>query len=472
MDLNKPRLLNDARIADTRLDLDPHLWNWHAGVGDGDGGAPPAHYYEASLADWTQFAPLGRDEHCDVLVVGGGLLGASTALHLAQAGVDVILVEKDSVGSAASGRNGGQLTPGLARWEATDMLAHLGPDEARRLWRFASTEAMDLVDELAARHGFDLDRRHGHITAAIHPGHLASLVEGADARLHLGDDQVDVVGARELHDHICSDIYHGATIDHLGGQLHPLALLRGLVHAFAKLGGRVYEGSKVLDIGQTAQGACARTEGGSITARKGLVLAVHHTTFEVLADAPATTLPFYTYVGVTPPLETDMSELLPSDMAVYDTQLQIDYYRGVRHNRLLFGGQGTGSSWSPERINDYLLERIRTVFPQIDTPSLEYSWSGISDLTLNGATDCRKLEEDTPIYLVQGWSGHGVAQTVRIGKAISDDIGARNDDFAMLTAIGHREIPLGRQLSAFAIPVVKAAMGMMSAVNPGRMLSF
>jgi gamma-glutamylputrescine oxidase len=74
--------------------------------------------------------------------------------------------------------------------------------------------------------------------------------------------------------------------------------------------------------------------------------------------------------------------------------------------------------------------------------------------------------------MVHGWSGHGVAQTVRIGKAISDDVTGRNEDFAMLTDITHRSIPLGHQLSGLAIPMVKAAIGMMSAVNPGRLVSF
>jgi gamma-glutamylputrescine oxidase len=103
---------------------------------------------------------------------------------------------------------------------------------------------------------------------------------------------------------------------------------------------------------------------------------------------------------------------------VYDTQFQIDYYRAVRQNRLLFGGQGTGTSWSPERINDYLLDRIQTVFPQLEQVQLDFSWSGISDFTLNGATDSRKTEDTVPVYMVHGWSGHGVAQTVRIGKAV------------------------------------------------------
>lgn len=470
MDMTKPTLLEDARIADTQLNTDARLWSWRKG--SAAGGAVPANYYEASLAQWAPFPPVQSDQQCDVLVVGGGLLGASVALHLAEAGIDVMLVEKHSIGSAASGRNGGQVTPGLARWEASDMIANLSLGEAKRLWRFSSVEAMELIDGIAARYAMDFDRRRGHITAAIHPAHMSALIEGADARRYLGDEQVETVGAYELEQHIRSDLYHGAVIDHGGGQIHPLALLRGLVYGAVQHGARVHESTTVLDIERTPGGASAATEGGTITARKGVVLAVHNTTFQFLSDVTSTTVPFYSYVGVTPPLKDPIAQLLPTDMAVYDTQFQIDYYRAVRNNRLLFGGQGTGTSWSPERINDYLLSRIRTVFPQLENPELEYSWSGISDFTLNGATDCRKLGDDAPIYMVHGWSGHGVAQTVRIGKAICDDLTGSNDDFAMLTRIDHKQIPLGRQFSPIAIPMVKAAIGVVSTVNPGRLVSF
>lgn len=177
-------------------------------------------------------------------------------------------------------------------------------------------------------------------------------------------------------------------------------------------------------------------------------------------------------MAVTPPLPVDVKELIPSNLPVYDTQLQVDYYRAVRNNRLLFGGQGTGNSWSPRDVNNYLLERIRTVFPQLEKAELEYSWGGISDLTLNGATDARKSDDRVPVYMVHGWSGHGVAQTVRIGKAISDDLTGLNDDFTMLTSIDHASIPLGSYLSPVAIPLAKGILGVISTLNPAEIVSF
>jgi hypothetical protein len=97
------------------------------------------------------------------------------------------------------------------------------------------------------------------------------------------------------------------------------------------------------------------TSGGMIKARKSAVIGVHHAAFKLLQEHNQTTIPFYTYVCTTAPLEMDLNEILSSDAPVYDTQFQIDYYRGVSQNRLLFGGEGTGSCWTAEKTHDYLL---------------------------------------------------------------------------------------------------------------------
>lgn len=468
--LQPAQLLQDARKIPTQLGIDPRIWNWRQDASPSD--PMPANYYEASLSEWPSFGTLPGDLACEVVVIGGGLLGASTALHLAEAGVDVVLIEKDHIGSGASGRNGGQMTPGLARWEAGTMLDKLSTDEARRLWRFASVEAMETVDGLRDRYGFDCDRKRGHITAAVHAGHMGALVENADARRRLGDDDMKIIGRHELKEqYVKSDIYFGAAIDGGGGQVQPLALLRGLIHAFVKLGGRVYDNTTAQAIEESPGSTLVKTAQGAIKARRAVVLAVHSATFQFMPGS-ATTVPFFTYVAVTPPLGDTLDALIPSGLPVYDTQLQIDYYRPVRNKRLLFGGQGTGNSWSPRDVNNYLLDRIKTVFPQLEKPELEYSWSGISDLTLNGATDSRKSAGDVPVYMVHGWSGHGVAQTVRIGRAISDDLTGRNTDYAMLTRFDHAGIPLGRHLSPVAIPLIKGALGVMGIINPADMVSF
>lgn len=471
--VTKPACLGDAvpKPSINRL-ADPY-WNWLNP--DRSDIANPANYYESSLAEWHLFEPLAADIECDVLVIGGGLLGTSTALHLAEQGIETVLIEKDRIGSAASGRNGGQLTPGLARWEAEDMLEHLTHDAAKKLWQFTSVESMSLLDELIEKYALDVTRKSGHITAAVHEGHLSALAEGIDARKHLGEENAYMVDKAALREHINSNIYFGALIDKLGGHLHPLALNRGLAYAFCQNGGVIYESTEVTEVApfnEQTEGIQVITSGGVIKARKGVVLSVHSSSFKLLKERNQTTIPFYTYVSTTAPLDVDVKTLLPSDHAVYDTQLQIDYYRAVANNRLLFGGQGTGSCWGQEKTHRYLLNRINTVFPQLKNVELDFVWSGVSDLTVNGAVDSRKQGDKCPLYAVHGWSGHGVAQTVRIGKAIADDMVGKSDDFAMLTQIDHANIPFGRLLAPLAIPLAKGAFSLSLLLNPGKMISF
>ena len=469
--LIKPQLISDAKIT-MMSQADPDAdWNWVRNKEDTQISDPgnPANYYESTLAPWIDFPSLKKEEECELVVIGGGLLGASTALHLSEAGIDTILLEKNTIGSGASGRNGGQLTPGLARWEAESMIEHLSFEEAKRLWHFTSTEAMSLIDEIAQRYDLNFDRHHGHITAAVHPGHMNALVQGVDARKFLGEDNVNVLGSYELQEHINSDLYYGGVLDNLGGQVHSLALNRGLVYGFLKNGGSVYEHSEVIKIEKTSNGTRVITPEGVILAKKGVVIAVHDATHKLLDENKETTIPFYTYVGVTSPVAGGSKTLLPTGKPVYDTQLQIDYYRPVRNERILFGGQGTGLRWDDSRTVEYLTSRIRAVFPERDDIELDFAWSGTTDLTLNGATDCRR---NGNIYSVHGWSGHGIAQTVRIGKAIKDDILRANKDFAMLTTIKHTPLMIGRALAPVAIPLAKTLLGITTKIAPGKMISF
>lgn len=465
--MKKTKLLQDANFGQSQF-YKTNDWTWLHGNNDSE----PANYYEASLSPWEKLETLESDDICDVVVVGGGLLGTSSALHLSEAGLETILLEKGSIGSSASGRNGGQLTPGLARWEAETMIDNLTYDEARRLWNFTSQEAMELIHDISDRYAFDIDYSSGHLTAAVHPGHLAALTESVDARHYLGDRSASIIGKNMLRSLVDSPLYHGGVLDTMGGQLHPLALNQGMCFGIYTHGGRVYEDSEVISFTETSKGTLIQTKKGTVLAKKAVVIAVHSNTFSLFPQVGKTTLPFYSYIGVTEPLSKDITTILPGGCAVYDTQLQIDYYRSVRKNRLLFGGQGTGHRWLPEEAVNYLGERLRTVFPQCEEVAFENVWSGSTDFTLNGATDCRKFGARHSHYLVHGWSGHGVAQTVRIGKAVSDDITGKNKDFEMLMAIEHKGILLGRQLSPVVIPVAKAILEMGSVVAPGKLISF
>ncbi len=98
------------------------------------------------------------------------------------------------------------------------MIEYLSYEDAQRLWTFISSESMSLIDEITSQYALNIDRGRGHLTAAIYPGHLNSLVKEADARKFLRDESVSILGTYEIKDHITSDIYHGGVLDMLGGK--------------------------------------------------------------------------------------------------------------------------------------------------------------------------------------------------------------------------------------------------------------
>lgn len=462
----KPKILSkvttDTKVWENTL----QDWSWQA---SSPNRLDCENYYQSSIDKVARHKRLVSNCKCDVLVIGAGLLGSSTAMHLAESGVDVILIDQDQIGVNASGRNGGQLTPGLARWEACNMLKEFSIDEAKRLWHFTARESFDTIKEIVEQYDLEVDYVQGHLTAAIHEGHMSALKTGMMSRKKLGDENTKLIQKKHLKKYVNSDLYHGALFDCIGGHIHPLALNLGLVYVALKHGGRVYEKTKALAINQVKGKVIVETEGGRITANK-VVIATHVSTFEILKQEGRAAIPFYSYVSVTEPLSVAINELIPSNAAVYDTSLQIDYFRGVRENRILFGGSGSGSRWALEKTLYYLKQRIETVFPQLGDVKLDYCWSGTTDLTVKGPTAAYNISDK--IYSVFGWSGHGVAQTVRIGKAIRDKITNQSDDFDMLCKVPNINLPMARMLAPAIIPAMTSILEVQSKLFPEKLISF
>ena len=463
---HKPLILTEPKLSTQPWENTLGDWSWQSSLPNR---LDSENYYQASLKELPRHRRLARNMKCDVLVIGAGLLGSSTALHLAESGINTILIDQDQIGVNASGRNGGQLTPGLARWESCDMLKHFSLDEAKRLWNFTAESSMETIKGIVSKYELDVDYSQGHLTAAVNEGHLKDMKKSVNSRKKLGDNFAKLISKEAIKKHINSDIYHGGILDSIGGHIHPLALNLGLVYAFKKNGGAVYEKTTATNIEQNKGKVIVETDGGRITANR-VVVATHVSTFEILSQQAKTTIPFYSYVAVTNQLDIDTSTILPTNMAVYDTSLQIDYFRRVRQNRLLFGAAGTGSRWDKDKAFEMLKERIGSVFPQLGDVNFDYSWSGTTDLTVKGPTAAYNIGDH--IYSVFGWSGHGVAQTVRIGKAISDKITAQNNDFDMLCKVPNINIPMGKYLSPIMVSTMTAALEVKSKIFPDQMISF
>lgn len=406
-----------------------------------------------------------------MVVIGAGLLGLSTALHLSSCGVETVLLEKAQVGGRASGRNGGQITPGMARWKAQKMLRALPLEEARWLWKFSSGEAIELLDGLLDTHRILADRHHGHLTAAMHPAHIDALADELAARHMLGEYGARMLDKHELQSHLHSPIYHGALMDNLGGHIHPQKLIRGLLRAFVQGGGKAYENSPVLSLRPASNGTEVISVTGSIVARKAVVLAVHTDIGLLQPQEDTMTLLLHSYLAATPPIAGGIRSLLPTGMPIYDTRLQIDYFRPYEHERLLFGALGTSHRLTNDMIVQRLQQRMREVFPNRLDLRPEFFWAEEFDITRSGLPVFRKSATSVPVYTAYGWNGHGLAQTIRAGKAIKDDFLRINRDFMRLTQFKHNAFPTRYVQKRDLARLAMLSAQMVSFLRPHKMLS-
>ncbi len=292
-------------------------------------------YYLATANPAPHALGLQGEVAADVCVVGGGCTGLSTALHLAERGRSVVLLEGGRIGWGASGRNGGQIIPGL-RLGAPELIARFGRERARALFNLA-LEARTLVLDLIARHDIACDLKlPGHLAAAAKPRDWAHLQREAEVLAREMDyPHTRLVAPREIEGEVASPGYHGGLIDTLGGHYHPLNYTLGLARAAQAAGATVYEASPALRLERGARTRVITRTG--VVAASQVVLAGDALLGDVAPKVSTYIMPVANYIVATEPLD-DPGALIAHDRAVSDTRFVVNYFRLSADGRLLFGG--------------------------------------------------------------------------------------------------------------------------------------
>jgi gamma-glutamylputrescine oxidase len=403
---------------------------------------PPApSYYAASVAAFPQpiRAPLQGSVTADVVVLGGGIAGCSTALHLAQRGYRVIVLEARFVGYGASGRSGGQTIFGLAVSQQS-IASQVGKDNARRLFDL-SVEALDLTQSLIREHRIDCDYHPNHIHAAIKPRHVDELEQWArELRDDYGYDSPRMLDRAALAEHVNSERYLAGLLDPRSGHLHPLKFTQGVARAAEAAGAIIHENSEVLRYEDGPQ-VRVHTESGTVTASH-LVLCGNAYIGRVAPRLARRILGVGTYIIATEPLgEERVRSLLPSNAAVADINWILDYFRRSDDHRLLFGGRVSYSSVQPLHLAEGMRKRMVTVFPSLADAKVGYAWGGYLDITMSRAPDFGRLAPN--VFYLQGFSGHGVTLTGLAGKLVAEAVAGTAERFDVFTRIPHRDFPGG-----------------------------
>jgi gamma-glutamylputrescine oxidase len=386
--------------------------------------------------------PVEGDIKADVVVVGGGIAGCSAALHLAERGYRVALLEARFVGYGASGRSGGQLIFGLAAGHKA-LTASVGPADARRLFDM-SIEALNCTKELIERHGIDCDYAANHVHVATKPRHLVELAEWRD-ELHgeLGYLSPRLLDREELAAHVQSDLYHGGLLDGSSGHIHPLKYVRGLARAAEAAGAKIFEGCMVtgFDPGPELR---VRTARGRVRCQH-LVLCGNAYIDGLAPALSRRILGVGTYIIATEPIDPDRARaLLPSNAAVADINWILDYFRLTADHRLLFGGRVSYSAFQPPRLAESMRRRMLCVFPSLADVAVSHAWGGFLDITMSRAPDFGRLSSN--VFYLQGFSGHGMSLTGLAGKLVAEAVAGTAERFDVFARIPHRDFPGGRLL--------------------------
>ena len=226
-------------------------------------GRYPASYYAATATPLAAFAPLQGAASADICVIGGGYTGLSAALHLAQKGLDVVLVEAHRVGFGASGRNGGQVGSGQ-RQDQDWLEAAVGHDRAHRLWDLAQ-DAKALVKSLIHDHAMPVTFHPGVAHACYSDAETRAAHAYSDKlRRDYGYTEIDDLDQTAIRHLIGSKSYKGGTVDRGAGHVHPLNYAIGIAKAAAQAGARLHEGSEVVGIDHGPK-PVVHTAQGSIT---------------------------------------------------------------------------------------------------------------------------------------------------------------------------------------------------------------
>lgn len=395
--------------------------------------------WDATATESFAGASLTGDVAAEVAIIGGGFTGCSAALHLAEAGFAVRLLEAATMGYGGSGRNVGLVNAGL--WlPPDDVEARLGASAGRRLnAAFAAGPAFvfSLIDRLAI--ACDATRA-GTLHCAHSRAGFAGLQErfrqqrqrGAPVELLDAAATARLTGARTLH---------GALLDHRAGTIQPQSYARGLARAAAAAGAHIHQRSAVARITRQDSRWRLACDHGSVTARS-LLIAVNAYGMPGPADLRPEHTPIQYFQVATPPLPDDaLAAILPERHGAWDTATVMSSFRLDRDGRLVLGGIGSFDAFGATAHRSWAARKLRALFPQLGTLPFEHAWCGRIAMTSDRLPRIQRVGPDA--FSIFGYNGRGIAPGTVMGKAFADYV-ASGDESAFPLA------PVDRYRSAFA----------------------
>ncbi len=406
---------------------------------------------------WERTAP-GSDAYpalegkgrAEVVVIGGGFCGLSAALHLAEAGRTVVLLDSHEPGWGASGRNGGHVIPGL-KLDPDRLSKHYGAETGELLTE-ATGRAPDLVFDIIERYSIQCSpRRTGWIQLAAGPNGLR-LIEDRVRQMQTRSIDVEILDRNAVIESTGAEGYVGGMIDRRGGNINPLAYARGLARALTSHKATIYGRSRALSIKQIKGKWVVETESGQMTSTR-LVLCTNAYTDNCWPRLAKTIVPFVTGAVATEPLPQSLREsILPGGQAAADNCRLLSWFGLDPEGRLIFGGR-TGTWSESTNSSDYRdqIRRMHAAFPGLKNIAVEYQWCGKVALTADHLPHAHKLASN--LYTGLGFNGMGVAMSTLMGKFLAQWVN-EDSEGAVFPLSPLKTLPL----HGYLMPVVKTVV--------------
>ncbi|WP_343503464.1 NAD(P)/FAD-dependent oxidoreductase [Alloyangia pacifica] len=412
-------------------------------------GEYPQSWYAATSEMLPPFPKLEGEARADVCVIGGGYTGLSAALHLAEAGLDVALLEAHRVGFGASGRNGGQLGSGQ-RQDQLSLEKMVGEGNARVLWDLGE-EAKELCRSLIAKHQIDCYLRDGVAWCGSSKGDVEHLHHYA---AHMGEKygyQIEALDREAFHALCPSPDYRGGVLDMGAAHLHPLRFALGLAKAAAGAGARIYETSHVESVEQGRE-VLIHTSGGTLRAGQ-VIFACNGYLGGLEPKVAAKVMPINNFIVATEPLGERTRNVLTRDVAVADSKFVVNYFRLSHDGRLLFGGGESYGYRFPADIKALVRKPMLEIFPQLEDTRLDYAWGGTLAITMKRLPLLARLGPN--VLTASGYSGHGVGTAVHAGRLLAEAVRGQSAGFDAMASLPVPGFPGG---AALRTPLLALAM--------------
>jgi glycine/D-amino acid oxidase-like deaminating enzyme len=372
--------------------------------------------WEATAEPSPEAGSLAGNLSADVVVIGAGFTGCAAALRLAQASTDVCVIEAETIGYGASGRNVGLVNTGL--WvEPEKIEAELGRENGQHL-NDMLMRAPDVVFGLIEKHSISCEStRAGTLYCAHAPSGFRKL-ERRTRQLIARGTLVQLLSSDEVREMTGSPTLHGALLDRRAGTIQPLSYVRGLARAAIKAGATFYTRSPVDSISHDGRKWRVVSGQGSIVAGSVILATNAYTTALDTGTVPSF-VPIEYFQFATKPLREDLrDDILPKRQGVWDTATVMSSFRMDQGDRLIIGGIGRLDGLGASVHQRWARRKLTWLFPMLEPQDFEFGWFGRIALTYDHLPRIVRIGNDA--LTVHGYNGRGIGPGTIFGTALAD----------------------------------------------------